>query len=103
MSDTTEQRTAPSSTPGKPGVEGSGQEQVGTVQEEQVVQPEHPDSTQAPGNGSAGPGAPGAQARTPGEKKSAVEREPVEGEQEAREVEGDLDELLATETIKRTT
>ena len=94
MSDTTEQRTAPPSTPGKPGVEGAGEDRLGTVRAEQATQPEHPDATQAPGNGSAGTGAPEAQAHPPAEM-SAVEREP-EGEQEAREVEGDLDELLAT-------
>jgi molecular chaperone GrpE len=81
----------------------SDTEQV--LQEDPRAQPD-PGAAPAPGGGTAAPGAPPAQAHAPAEAREggsetlAAEPEPKAGrpedDGEAREVEGDLDELVAT-------
>ncbi len=68
------------------------------LQEDQPLQPEDPGAAQAPGDGSANRDAPAPRAYTPAEGGPvAGPLEPdLEDAGEAREVEGDLDELVAT-------
>jgi molecular chaperone GrpE len=78
------------------------------LQEDPRAQPD-PGAAPAPGGGTAGPGAPAAQAHAPAEARAGgaggskttatepeAEAERREDAGEAREVEGDLDELVAT-------
>jgi molecular chaperone GrpE len=74
------------------------------LQEDPRAQPD-PGAAAAPGDGAAAPGAPPAHAHAPagaheggarGSKTLAAEPEAERPDEEAREVEGDLDELVAT-------
>jgi molecular chaperone GrpE len=64
------------------------------LQEDQPLQPEDPGAAQAPGGGSATTAQ--AHARTGGNHVAGPQEPGLEDDGEAREVEGDLDELVAT-------